>query len=263
MAEKPNASIFKTYLVVLGVCLFGSFLVSISAVKLAPLQKENQQLEKIKNILVVADLYTENADIDVVYHKNIDKQWIELATGKIMDKSPSYFDKSSIVARAKDPVYGEAIPEEFDIAKIKRRPKFMPVYFVKSDNKLQKIILPIYGKGLWSTLYGFLALDSDAKTISGITFYKQGETPGLGGEITNPRWQTLWQGKQAFDDQNRVAIRIIKGEVVAESPEAKYLVDGIAGATLTSRGVNNLVRYWLGDHSFGPFLKRFRREGHD
>jgi len=263
MADKSGFSVINTYVVVLGVCLFGSFLVSISVVKLAPRQKENQRLEKIKNILVVADLYTENVDIDAVYRKKIVKQWIELATGKIEDKSPLYFDKFSIDALAKDPVYGEAFSEEFDIAKIKRRPKFMPVYFVTSDNKLKKIILPIYGKGLWSTLYGFLALDSDAKTISGITFYQQGETPGMGGEITNHRWQKLWQGKQAFDDQGRVAIRIIKGEVVTESPEAKYLVDGLAGATLTSRGVNNLVRFWLGDHGFGPFLKRFRREGHD
>jgi Na+-transporting NADH:ubiquinone oxidoreductase subunit C len=255
-----NNSILKTYLVVLGVCLVASFLVATAAVKLASRQKENQRLEKFKNILLVADLYDENADIDAVYNKTIEKQWINLKTGMPIVNSTSKFEKLSFDALAKNPEYSKKILPDFDRANIKRRPKYMPVYFVKKNQKLLKIILPVYGKGLWSTLYGFLALYSDAKTIAGITFYQQGETPGLGGEITNPRWQKLWQGKQAFDAKGNVIINVIKGEVRANSPDAGHLVDGLAGATLTSRGVNNLIHYWLGDDGFGPFLNRLKSE---
>ncbi len=255
---KDNSSILKTYLVVIGVCLIASFLVSTTAVKLAPRQKENQRLEKIKHILMVADLYDKNTDIDATYKKTIEKRWISLKTGALLNQRTIKFENLTIGALAKNPEYGEKIPSELDIAKIKRRPKLMPVYFVKSNNKLLKIILPVYGKGLWSTLYGFLALDSDAEIIAGITFYQQGETPGLGGEISNPHWQKLWQGKQAFDTTGKVIINVIKGKVNPNAPEAKHQIDGLAGATLTSRGVNNLIHYWLGDHGFGPFLKKLR-----
>jgi Na+-transporting NADH:ubiquinone oxidoreductase subunit C len=257
---KDKDSILKTYLVVLGVCLVASFLVATAAVKLASRQKENQRLEKVKNILLVAGLYDENSDIDTVYNKTIEKQWIDLKTGAPFESNISKFEKLSFDALAKNPEYSKKILPDFDRANIKRRPKFMPVYFVKKDQKLQKIILPVYGKGLWSTLYGFLALDSDAKTISGITFYQQGETPGLGGEITNPRWQKLWQGKQAFDAKGNVIINVVKGGVRPNSSEVGHLVDGLAGATLTSRGVNNLIHYWLGGDGFGPFLNRLKRE---
>ncbi len=258
-----NSSILKTYQVVLGVCLVGSFLVSVAAVKLSPRQKENQRLEKIKNILSVVHLYDENADIEAIYRKKILKQWIELKTGKFLDQSTTQLDKLSIDALAKSPEYGESIPSALDIANIKRRPKYMPVYFVKKGNTLQKIILPVYGKGLWSTLYGFLALKSDATTIAGITFYQQGETPGLGGEITNPRWQKLWQDKQAFYANGKVAISVIKGVVRPDAPKAAYQVDGLSGATLTSRGVNNLVHYWLSNDGYGPFLKRLKSKDND
>jgi Na+-transporting NADH:ubiquinone oxidoreductase subunit C len=253
-----NNSILNTYQVVIGVCLVGSLLVSVAAVKLAPRQKENQRLEKIKNILLVADLYSKNANINTIYQQNIKTQWLDLKTATFLKESTLKLEKLSFDALAKNQAYGEEIPTNLDIANIKRRPKYMPVYFVNNGTKLKKIILPIYGKGLWSTLYGFLALENDAKTISGITFYQQGETPGLGGEITNPHWQKLWQGKQAFDANNNVAIQVIKGEVVPNSSKAIYQVDGLSGATLTSRGVNNLVHYWLGNDGYGPFLQQLR-----
>ncbi len=258
-----NNSILKTYQVVIGICLIASFLVSITVVKLTPWQKENQRLEKIKNILSVVQLYDENADIDEIYQQKIEKQWVELATGNILDNSSEQLEKQSFEKLAKSSEYGESIPSTLDIANIKRRPKFMPVFFVKKDHELQKIILPVYGKGLWSTLYGFLALEADAETIAGITFYQQGETPGLGGEISNPRWQQLWQGKKIFDSKGQVVISVIKGEVNKNTPDSIFQVDGLAGATLTSRGVNNLVRYWLGKNGFGPFLKKLRGKAND
>lgn len=261
--SKDKRGILKTYLVIVGVCLFASFIVSTTVVTLTPRQEDNQRLEKIRNILIVAGLYAGNADIDTVYDSAVEKHWLDLKTGNFLRKDTDSLDKLDIDDLARSPEYGVRIPAALDIANIKRRPRFMPVYFVRSGNNLQKIILPVYGKGLWSTLHGFLALDGDARTIAGITFYQQGETPGMGGEISNPRWQRQWQGKQAFDQQGNVVIRVIKGKVPAGAPDAKHLVDGLAGATLTSRGVNNLVRYWLGDHGYGPFLKKYRSAVHD
>ena len=127
-----------------------------------------------------------------------------------------------------------------------------------ADNNLEKVILPVHGYGLWSTLYGFVALESDLNTIAGLGFYEHGETPGLGGEVDNPRWKALWEGKQAYREGN-VAISVIKGAVNPQASTAAWQVDGLSGATLTSKGVNNLVRFWLGQDGFAPFLSNLRQ----
>ncbi|MGB0764601.1 MAG: NADH:ubiquinone reductase (Na(+)-transporting) subunit C, partial [Luminiphilus sp.] len=111
--------------------------------------------------------------------------------------------------------------------------------------------------GLWSTLYGFVALESDGNTIAGLGFYEHKETPGLGGEVDNPRWKNLWKGKQVYRD-GAVAISVVKGSVDQGSDAANWQVDGLSGATLTSRGVSNLVQYWLGEDGFEPYLRNLR-----
>jgi len=126
---------------------------------------------------------------------------------------------------------------------------------------LEKIILPVYGKGVWSTMYGFIALNNDLTTVEGFSFYEHGETPGLGGEVDNPAWRRSWVGKKAFDDRGKVAIEVLKGAVDPLSPEAVHQIDGLSGASLTTRGVDKLVRYWLGEHGYGPYLGKLRREG--
>jgi Na+-transporting NADH:ubiquinone oxidoreductase subunit C len=138
----------------------------------------------------------------------------------------------------------------------------MVVYLVKEDNKVDKIVLPVYGKGLWSTMYGFMALDKDLKTVKGFTFYDHAETPGLGGEIDNPRWKNSWKEKQAFDEEGNVKIEVIKGQVDTSRPDAKYQIDGISGATLTARGVDHLVQFWLGDNGYGLLIKSLREDIH-
>jgi Na+-transporting NADH:ubiquinone oxidoreductase subunit C len=142
-------------------------------------------------------------------------------------------------------------------------PKFMVLYRVLEKGRTIKYILPVYGKGLWSTMYGFIALDTDLTTIQGFTFYEHGETPGLGGEVDNPRWKQIWVGKQAYDAEGRVQIRVIKGRVDPSAPEARFQIDGLSGSTLTTRGVDNLVRFWLGPDGYGPTMERLREEGTD
>jgi Na+-transporting NADH:ubiquinone oxidoreductase subunit C len=124
---------------------------------------------------------------------------------------------------------------------------------------VETLILPIEGMGLWSTLRGYIALDHDANTIRGITYYEQGETAGLGGEVDNPRWKALWPGRKAFDSRWRPVIGVKKG--AAGPPETDpHQVDGLAGATLTSNGVTNMLRFWLGENGFGPFLAQYRAQ---
>jgi Na+-transporting NADH:ubiquinone oxidoreductase subunit C len=108
--------------------------------------------------------------------------------------------------------------------------------------------------GLWGTMYGFIAIDKDLNTIQGLTFYKHKETPGLGAEIDNPNWKAKWPGRLIHDDSGNIAIKVIKGPAASPS-EAPHQVDGLSGATLTSNGVTNLLKFWLGDNGFGPYLQ--------
>jgi Na+-transporting NADH:ubiquinone oxidoreductase subunit C len=129
-----------------------------------------------------------------------------------------------------------------------------------AEGTLDMLVLPIEGKGLWSTMYGFLALDKDLKTVRGLTFYQHGETPGLGGEIDNPRWKALWPDRVAYDEAGEPVIEVIRGR--AGTPdEDPHRIDGLSGATITARGVMHTVNFWLGDDGFGPYLETLRQGG--
>ncbi|MDO4904740.1 MAG: Na(+)-translocating NADH-quinone reductase subunit C [Lautropia sp.] len=260
--SKPQESIGRTLTVALGVCLVCSIVVSSAAVGLKPTQQVNQQLDKQRNILVIAGLAQADAPADEVqrvFKEKIKARVVDLDTGRYSDaQNPDTFDP---LLAAKDPAQSKALGTADDIASIKRREKQTVVYLVENDQGLETVILPVRGYGLWSTLYGFMALKQDLKTVAGFGFYQHAETAGLGGEVDNPRWRGLWPGKQVFDQDGKLDITIIKGNVDRSSPRAAHQVDGIAGATLTSNGVNNLLRYWLGPNGFGPYLAQLREEG--
>ncbi|NQX89994.1 MAG: NADH:ubiquinone reductase (Na(+)-transporting) subunit C, partial [Halioglobus sp.] len=155
---------------------------------------------------------------------------------------------------SKDPALSDALSAGDDPAKILRKEHYALDYLFKSaQGQVDRIVLPVHGYGLWGQLYGFIALDGNAQTVAGLGFYQHKETPGLGGEVDNPSWKALWPGKQVYRD-GKVAIQVLKGKVNPDSADAIYEVDGLAGATLTTRGVSNLVRYWLGENGFAPFL---------
>jgi len=240
------------------VCLVCSIVVSSSAVSLRPLQSVNKELDRQKQVLRVAGLLKpgESADaakVSRLFEQSIEPRVVDLATGAYDDSiDPSSYDQRSAT---KDPQ--ESRPAPPNNAGIQRVPNEAVVYQRIDDGELEMVILPIEGKGLWSTLYGFIALAPDATTITGITFYEHGETPGLGGEVDNPSWKQLWDGRKAFDPSGDVAIEVIKGHAgpPAEDP---YEVDGLSGATITSRGVSHLVQFWLSEKGFGPYLDRIR-----
>lgn len=250
-----NDSTLRTVFVALAVCLVCSIFVSVAAVRLKPLQVSNKQLDKQQNILKVAGLYQEDKSIDEMFSQ-FDARVLNLETGEFVeDIDPATYDMRKA---AKDPDQSVAISGEDDIASIRRRPNNVTVYFVNKGDKAGMMILPVNGYALWSTLYGFIALEADGQTVYGLSFYEHAETPGLGGEIDNPKWKQLWKGKKAYDDEGKPALEVVKGTVTEQTPGAEFKVDGLAGATLTSRGVSNLLTYWLGEQGYATFLKKQR-----
>ncbi len=241
------------------VCVVCSIFVAGSAVALKDRQEENRILDLRSKVLLVADLAEpgEKLPREVVnqrFEQNLTAVVIDLESGELSDLDPLTFNQR---AATQDPDRSEMAPA--NPAKVSRVPDQALIYELLDGSEVSRLILPVQGYGLWSTLYGFVALSGDLETIEGITFYEHGETAGLGGEVDNPRWQALWPGRKAFDDAWEPQIEVIKGNAgpVASDP---YRVDGLAGATLTSRGVTNLLHFWLGDNGFGPFLDRYRAE---
>lgn len=253
-----NDSLEKTINVALALCLVCAVLVSMATVALRPLQSHNKALDMKKNILDVAGLLEENTDIDQAFKERIEAKLVDLATGEYVDGNVDEYDQRKA---AKDPAQNEAIPVDKDIASIRNKAKIAKVFLVKSNGQLQSIILPINGYGLWSTMYGFLALEADGQTVQSINLYDQGETPGLGGEVVNPNWRALWKGKKVYGENGDVALTLVKGTVDTSRPDAVNKVDGLAGATLTSRGVSNLILYWMGPEGFSPYLNKIKSKG--
>ncbi|TXH62878.1 MAG: Na(+)-translocating NADH-quinone reductase subunit C [Thiothrix sp.] len=253
----PNDSRKKTFIVAFVLCLICSIAVSSAAVLLKPVQDKNKQLDKQRNIVAIAEFAKEGMSVNEAFQQ-VEAKVVDLQTGDYVDDiDPATFDAR---AAAVDPKQNVVLTKEQDIASIKRRAKYATVYLVKDQQgRLEKIILPVSGYGLWSTLYGFLALQGDANTIIGLGFYEHAETPGLGGEVDNPNWKAQWVGKKVFDEQGQIAIHVTKSPVAENDPRAVYDVDALSGATLTSNGVNNLVRFWVGPDGFGPYLQKIRQ----
>ncbi len=253
----PNDSPKKMLIVAVALCLVCSVVVSSAAVLLKPLQLENAALDRKRNIVEVAGLLGSDGDVETAFQR-VEPRVVNLETGEFAeDIDPAKYDQRKA---AKDPKRSEALSKDEDIASIGRRARFSTVYFVREGDAIRQVILPVHGYGLWSTLYGFLALEGDFRTIAGLKFYDHAETPGLGGEVDNPSWRQKWDGKVAFDENGNAVIEVIKGVVDQSRSGAEHRVDGLAGATLTTRGVDNLLKFWLGENGFGPFLQRMRKK---
>lgn len=243
----------KTVVVALGLCLVASMVVSATAVSLRPLQERNAALDKQINILEVAGVYREGIDVAAAFDA-FEPHVLELATGQFTDD----FDATTFDDRAAadDPALSTALDD--DPAGIGRQADYVTVYLLRDEaGALDKVILPVYGYGLWSTLYGFMAVEEDGNTIYGMQFYDHAETPGLGAEVDNPRWKALWHDKKLRTDDGAGTLAITVAKT-APPEGTDYYIDALSGATLTSRGVDNLVRFWMGERGFEPFLERVR-----
>src|SRR5690554_1746331 len=249
-------STLRTLLVAFMVCLVCSVLVATSAVVLRPTQVMNRLLDTQRSIVNVAGMDADSMsanEIQELFGTRIMAKLLELETGRYSDAhDPITFDP---VAAAKDPASSKALKAELDIASIRRIEKYTTVYLVNDEQgKLQSIVLPIRGYGLWGTMFGFMAIDSDLNTVNGLAFHEHKETPGLGGEVDNPRWKASWLGKKVFNEKQEVALSVTKPSQGVE----EHSVDALAGATLTSDGVSNLIHFWMGEHGFGPYIDNLR-----
>ena len=274
--SKMKDTLTGTLTVALILCVACSLVVSAAAVMLKPGQEANAALDQQKNILDAAGLALgeygrtaselSDAQIENLYSR-VSEKMINLDDGTVnTDVDPKEFDliaasqsaeysKTFTELRAADPEYAGP---KFDFGE-ERKLEVTKVFFVTDANgeQLTQVVLPIYGKGLWGTLYGYMALKSDLKTIEGITFYQHKETPGLGGEVDNPAWKKQWAGKHLYDETGEPAAYVFKG---AAPDDNVYAVDGLSGATITSRGVTNLVQYWASEDGYKPFLATLKQK---
>ncbi len=240
------------------VCLVCGIFVASAAVALKSKQVLNAELDQKQKVLNVAGLLQEGqsasaAEVDQLFTDNITARVIDLESGDYVEVEPESFDQLKATA---DPATSEVAPA--NPAGVPRVPKQAKVFHVMSGDKISAIILPVHGKGLWSTMYGYIALAPDGNTIKGLTFYQHGETPGLGGEVDNPRWKGLWPGRKVYED-GKTEIMVIKGQAGPPAVDP-YKVDGLSGATITGRGVGYLLRFWLGENGFKPYIDKFREE---
>ncbi|ATJ83152.1 Na(+)-translocating NADH-quinone reductase subunit C [Halomonas beimenensis] len=251
MAQSNN-SIKKILTVAFALCIVCSIIVSTAAVALRSKQQLNQELDRKSNILSVAGLYEPGTDIEEAFQQ-VTPRVVDLRTGEYTDQfDPATYDSFQA---AKDPAQSRTLSGEKDIAGLSRQENYSTVYLVGDPDDPEQVILPIRGQGLWGLMRGYLAVQGDGNTIEGITFYSHSETPGLGGEVDNPRWKAQWEGKEIYADADSAqpAIQLVKGGASDETE-----VDALSGASLTSNGVTNLVQFWLSPEGFGEYLARFR-----
>lgn len=217
-------------------------LISLAAVGLKPMQDLQVALDTQKKILgAVMDLQPTD-DIPAIYQERIESLVVD-AEGNVveeMDGEPVVAEKVNVASQF------DKAPEE----------RLYPVYkYTEGGDKVTAYILPIYGTGLWDDIWGYIALEEDLETIAGVVFDHKGETPGLGARITTVEVQERFKGKKIYDDVGElVAVRMMKGESGDPSIYNKNQVDGLSGATITAKGVNNMISNYL--NYYQPYLKK-------
>ena len=255
-----NESITKTIGVAFCVCLICSLVVSFSAVSLRDLQNENKLNDKRIKILQAADIYNPDEDIKEQFLK-LETKFVNFETGKLMDTYMDFsLEEYDPILATRDSNLSSKVPTSEDIAVIKNRENIGKIFILRNDDySINKLILPIRGYGLWGTLYGYISIENDFNTIAGIEFYDHKETPGLGAEVDNPKWKNLWPGKEIYQN-GEVSLSVIKGKVDNNDKGAQYEIDGLSGATITSRGVTNMIAYWFGESGYSKLFKELNYE---
>lgn len=253
----PKDSTPKTLLVSLAVCLVCSFVVSAAAIWLRPLHRAHLEREQRALILEMLErqpgLSERLGGIDA---SDIETRIVNLDTGKeAHDVDAATYD---VRAAAIDPARSTPIPKARDFARIERRARWSRVYVIRHEGRIRSVILPIYGRGYGGLIYGYLALEGDLNTIAGVSFYEHAESPGIGDEITALEWRERWRGKRVRGTDGNVRIRVVDEETARADDDEAHRVDAIGGATRSSQGVGNMVRFWMGDDGFGPYLRSLK-----
>lgn len=261
MSRDSIGNILRVSILLCLVCAIG---VSVAAVGLKSAQERNKRLDQQRNILMATGNYeADQLDSKTVaseFAEKVEVRYVNIETGEEVpvEQLPKGKDYDPRAAAGDAKLQYQLPKEAADTLAMTAVAPYYPVYFIKGDGgQLDTVVLPIVGKGLWSTMYGFLALEPDYTTVRGINYYEHGETPGLGGEVDNPLWKNQWKEKVAYKD-GKPAIDVIKGSVSASDPNAEHKIDGLAGATITANGVENSVNFWLSENGFGKYLQKQR-----
>jgi len=246
---------FNILLTAFALCIVCSVLVSTAAIGLKQKQIDNQVLDQKIKILKVSGLWQDELPIDQMF-ESVETRLVDLASGEYSNLfAVDEYDQNKA---SNDLAQSIELSRQEDIAGIGRRANLAKVYLVRREGEIVRIVLPIHGYGLWSTLYGYVTLERDMNTVYAITFYDHKETPGLGGEVDNQKWQASWRGKQIYDEQGQPRIALIKGSVDRSNAMQKYQIDSLSGATLTSQGVSNMFTFWMGQQGYKKYLENTR-----
>ena len=207
-------------------------IIATTADNLRERQEINEELDIKKNILYALG-----------YKQNIDNPWTNKIVESLYNNSINevYIDRKGTVYKKQED--------------IEKNP--LKIYQRMDNGLITGYAIPIEGKGLWGTMYGYFAIEPDAVTVKGITFYRHKETPGLGGEVDKDWFKNNFIGKRLVDNDGKlVSIEVIKGFVSEKDPEAYRKVDGISGATITGKGVTNFLKKDL--DKYEPYFKKIR-----
>ncbi len=261
MPVGPREGIKNILVVSVIVCLLCSIVVSFTAVSLKPRQDINKELDRKQNILRAAGLLPAGETTDAQgrgaaeLFESFEVRAVDLQTGEFTsDVDPESYDQ---IRAARFPESSRDLSAEEDVATLGRRENIGLAYFKRdAAGELERLVIPVRGYGLWGTLFGFLAIGSDLTTSVGLSFYSHKETPGLGGEVDNANWKASWDGVMLFDEAGEPAVRLVKTRSGSE-----YEIDALSGATLTTRGVENLIAFWTGELGYGPMLNRLKPAG--
>jgi Na+-transporting NADH:ubiquinone oxidoreductase subunit C len=253
----------KAFMVVLLTALICSSFVSAAVVVLRPIQMNNKMIERSRNIIKLTGLVepgrTPGEEEMLELYQDMDVRILDIDTAEYdPNLDPLTFDARRAV---NNPELSVDIPVEKDLARLGRRSRFEPVYRVLDEyGKLERLILPVYGSGMWSTIYGYIALESDLNTIAAVTFYEQNETPGLGDQILRPEWQAKWHGRRLYDEVGDLRFAVNHGKVEPGSSTWLYEVDALTGATVTADAVTAIIRYWFGPDGYQGYLDKLRQQ---
>ena len=215
------------------VCVLLSILLSVTYVSLKDKQEMNRKVDQQKNILIAAGIEVDSNDkVASIFNQNVQSLVIDfkgnIIKGKLIDDIESNSNE-------------------------------LPIYKIIDQGKVKSYVYPAQGVGLWSTLYGYVAVKPNGSTIIGLTFYKEAETPGLGAEITKPWFRNNFINKEINKGKAIVGITVVKGKArdqVNYKTNKAHMVDGISGATITGNGVTSMMkRYPI---KYAPFFKKIQ-----
>lgn len=243
-----QSNTYTIFYIIAVVVIVGAAL-AITATSLRPMQQANADADKMKQILYSVHVSTDNSDVAATFAQHITEQLLVNADGDIVTTVTSGSDDTT--------VFDTDVNEQSRLADNERK---LPVFVCRTDDGTDKLILPVYGAGLWGPIWGYVAVDSDGSTIYGAYFSHASETPGLGAEIEKPAFQDEFIGKQLIVNDKFMPIAVVKAGQRPALPDQDY-VDGISGGTITSKGVGAMLDNCLSPYS--AFLDRVKNGEYD